>query len=1154
MIDREQLLQAISAQEMLRGTVPDDIIDSTIAVLQRQLDQMASPASAGQQRKQVTVLFADVAGSTGLTQALDPEDNLTIMDNALRRLSRPVEKRGGHILRYMGDGFLAVFGYTMNRENEPDQAVMAGLAILEEAATYAGEVESSWGIEGFNVRVGISTGMVVIGGESDIELPLAGAAVNLAARMENAAEPGTVLISHDTYRHVRGAFDVTPGTSLVVKGFSAPVPVYTVTAAKERSFRVPRLGVEGVETRMVGRAQQLALLQERFTTIADENIRCMVTVVGEAGVGKSRLLFEFENWVDLQPDPVTLYRGRARLETQNVPYALLRDLIAFRFSIQDDDQRPLAKKKLETGLQEVLGIGRQTTLQAHLISRLLGYGFSERSSPEINVTDPKELHDRALIYLANYFKQMAREGPVLIILEDLHWADDSSLDFLTLLVLALRDRPVMLLAAARPAHYARRPDWMNGYAFHQRIDLTTLSTMDSRALVDDVLQKVPEVPEALRELVVSNADGNPFYLEELIKTLIERGVIVTGVEQWQVSTEQLEATQVPPTLTGVLQARLLALPEKERELLQQASVVGRVFWDTALRYLNRNYKPGGSNDGVTSGLNSLMVKELIHKRELSSFIEAEELIFKHAILRDVTYETVLRRTRRQYHGLVADWLIEQGDVLSSIFKGVIAGHLEMAGRRDEAQEYLVAAAASAAAAFANEEAIEHYTRALALSPEDDLHSRFQLLLSRVRLFGLRGNRSEQKADLETMEQMALTMADLETETLIAVERAHYAYDVGDFQAAIEAGQRSVEMAGQASLPEQEILGSRLLALGLRQKGKYGQALQALERALTLAQEIGDERGQGLIYNTLGPLASAQGDYPQARVHYGQAMALARRSGDRYLEGAALNNLGNTSLRIMGDYTRAREEYEGALGIAREIGDRQGESIALMNLGVISADLGVFARAEANYRASLAVARDIGDRLVQRIALGNLGSVDLLAGEYERSQSYYQQGLALAQDLGDRNGEATMMDGLSEALIGLGEPAEAVAMAKEAVRSREALGEKQLVIESRATLASAELAAGNRAAALVEVMEVLAFLDAGGTLDGTSDPLRILQLCLQVLEATGEGELPKLLEMAHTQLQARAANILDDDLRQSFLENIPWNQKIVQLWRAHQSGG
>jgi len=711
---REQLEAAIAAQESLRGTLDDAIIDATIATLRAKLSELEPTP---QQRKQVSVLFMDVVGSTNMILDLDPEENLAIMDTALQKLSKPVEAHGGHVSRYMGDGFKAVFGAPVARENDPEMAIRAGLGILAAAKEYAGEIEATWGIQGFTVRVGINTGLAVIGGYSEAEDTIMGPVVNLAGRLEGAAEPGTILIAHDTYKHVRGVFDFEALAPMEAKGFSEPVNAYRVLGEKVRPFYRGMRGVEGVETRMVGREVEFQQLQVYLQeVIAGEGQ--MLTVVGEAGLGKSRLLYEFENWVDLQPGVVNLYKGRARLETQSLPYGLLRDLFAFRFGIQDDDGAEAVKEKLVNGFGEVFEGEEEGKEKAHIIGQLLGYGFQESPYVKRIMQNPQQLRDRALLYIIEYFKTLCMRSPVLVLLEDLHWADEASLDALNYLVGELKEQAVFLLATARHGLLERRPNWGEGQDYHRRVLLKPLSKRESRKLVADVLQRVQDVPEALSELVVNNAEGNPFYVEELIKMLVEDEVIVRHEPYWQVETNRLEEVHVPSTLTGVLQARLDGLPADERRALQGASVVGRVFWDQVLEHINASAGNGISKREIAYVLEDLRARELIFHRETSAFAEAREHIFKHALLREVTYESVLKRVRQAYHALVAEWLIEHAGKRAGEVTGLIAEHLEQAGKSSEALAYLQKAGEEAAARYANEEAVRFYERALKLLMEE----------------------------------------------------------------------------------------------------------------------------------------------------------------------------------------------------------------------------------------------------------------------------------------------------------------------------------------------------------------------------------------------------------------------------------------------------
>ncbi|MFU8771162.1 MAG: adenylate/guanylate cyclase domain-containing protein, partial [Anaerolineales bacterium] len=294
------LKQAIAALEAQRATLGDAVVDSGLDSMRKQLAELqGKPQLPPQQRKLATILFTDVVGSTRLGHRLEPDEVLEMMDAALKSLAGAVDRHGGHVTRFQGDGFKAVFGVPVAHENDPEQAVRAGLEILAVAQEIAQEWQEQRGISGFQVRVGINTGLIASGGETEAQDTIMGRAVNLAARLESAAPPGGLLISHFTYRHVRGVFEVEILPPIKAKGFDEPVAVYLVRQAKARTFRVLSRGVEGVETPMVGRETELKYLQDALLTTMEEGEGQVVTVSGEAGVGKSRLLYEFQNWIEL---------------------------------------------------------------------------------------------------------------------------------------------------------------------------------------------------------------------------------------------------------------------------------------------------------------------------------------------------------------------------------------------------------------------------------------------------------------------------------------------------------------------------------------------------------------------------------------------------------------------------------------------------------------------------------------------------------------------------------------------------------------------------------------------------------------------------------------------------------------------------------------
>jgi ABC-type oligopeptide transport system substrate-binding subunit/class 3 adenylate cyclase len=700
--------------ERIRRLMPQEYVDRLLA---------AGGQMAGE-RRLVTILFSDIKGSTAMAERLDPEEVMEVMNGAFDVLIEPAMRYEGTLARLMGDAVLAFFGAPLAHEDDPERACRAALEIVDGARAYAERLEQERGIEGFNVRVGINTGLVVVGevgSDLRVEYTAMGDAINLAARMEQNAPIGGILIAHDTYRHVRGVFDVLPQEPLKVKGRTDPVHTYLVQRAKPRAFRKGVRGVEGIETRMIGRQAELTRLQEAFYTAMEDGELQMVTVVGDAGVGKSRLLHEFDLWSELLPETFYFFKGRALQEMQSVPYSLLRSLFAFRFQIEDTDALAMVREKLERGVRGALGDAKETQMPAHRAAHFIGHlvGFELGESPHLADVpdDRKQVHDRALTHLVEYFKALAAENPVLMLLEDLHWADDSSLDVLNHLSLALTHQPLMIASAARPALFERRPHWGEGQAFHRRLPLEPLTKRNTRRLLGEILQKVEAVPDTLSDLVVAGAEGNPFFVEELIKMLVEDGVIVKGEERWHVEPARLSEVRVPPTLRGVLQARLDRLPVEDRAVLQQASVVGRQFWDRTVVHISASAAEGVEEGEVLDTLSDLRAREMVFQRETTAFTGAQEYVFKHNVLREVTYRSLLKRLRRVYHGLVADWLLEQGGERANEYTGLIADHLELAGRHPEAIEYLLQAGDRARGLYAHQEAIGAYERALALQKE-----------------------------------------------------------------------------------------------------------------------------------------------------------------------------------------------------------------------------------------------------------------------------------------------------------------------------------------------------------------------------------------------------------------------------------------------------
>ncbi len=652
---RELFERAIAALESGRTLLGDDVADIALASLREKLAQLETETRASHeppQRKLVTVLFADISGFTAIAESMDHEIVSSVINSLWSRVDKAIQGHGGRVDKHIGDAVMALFGTPTAHEDDPERAIRSALQIQSEIQDWKKElVESSSNrqlqTQNIQLRIGINTGPALLGTVGTIgEYTAIGDTVNLASRLENAAPVGGILISRDVYRHVQGVFDVTSLEPISVKGKSEPIQVFTVNGVKPRSFRDTTRGLEGVETRTIGREDELAQMKAAFEETDHNRHTYLINLIAEAGIGKSRLLFEFGRWLDTMERPMLLFKGRAAQETSQIPYSLLRGILSSSFEIQESDRAATARQKLEQGILKYTSNQESATLYTHFIGHLIGLDYS--SSPYLKgiLSDARQVRDLAFHYAANFFGDVTRKNTAVIFLEDIHWADSGSLDFFEYLMNKRPDLPLLVIGLTRTTLFEQRPDWGTGPIQNLSLNLLPLSEADTRLLIVEILQKVPKIPEAIMDLIVKKAEGSPFYVEELIKVLIEGGVIVRGTEQWSVELDRLSVLKVPATLTGLLQARLDGLNPNIRETLQQASVVGRVFWTDIVEQMhNPEFQNEEAPAPITERLGTLRTKELIYRYEESASREALEFIFKNAILHDVTYESVLLRLR-----------------------------------------------------------------------------------------------------------------------------------------------------------------------------------------------------------------------------------------------------------------------------------------------------------------------------------------------------------------------------------------------------------------------------------------------------------------------------------------------------------------------------
>jgi tetratricopeptide (TPR) repeat protein len=678
----------------------------------------------------------------------------------------------------------------------------------------------------------------------------------------------------------------------------------------------------------------------------------LVIVTGDAGVGKSRLLYEFENWIDLHPASAYFFKGRALATRQSVPFGLARDLFGDRFGVLDSDSPAVVAEKLGSGFAPPLGAG-----EAEVVGHWLGFDLSGRAAVQ-RLLGAGQLPATARAHLVSYLDAMAADSLVVVFLEDLHWADADSLALVDELAAALAGARVLVVGVARP-ELRQRADAAALFAraatdFH----LGPLDTDATRTLVAEVLQNASYVPDELTDLIAARADGNAFYVEELVKMLIEDGVIETGDawEQWRVDVDRLDPARVPATLTGVLQTRLDSLGAPDRAALQRSSVVGRVFWDGTVAALGA--------ETVEATARSLAVareRELVFRRDRSSFDDNVEYTFKHALLRDVTYETVLLRDRQRLHGMVARWITEHaGDRLIE-YAGLIAAHHRLAGELGTAASLLHRAAAAALDTGNSAGARRNLAEAFDLWREDGREPPVAALTDLAEACVRLG-------DLEEARRRSETALDLAT-----TRRERVAAGVVAAWAAGEVGDREREKAlFTEALPEAEQVGGVLLervvsglAWSAAIDGDVDQASVLAQRAMALADAMANPASLRRATQTLAILAQVSGDSEAALRHARDGLQIALDAGD--LDGAALGH-GNVGVahHLLGDrdgtrleYEQAVEHYEQAQALNRRLGRRVGWALTESNLAQVHLRLGDDLAARRHLRDALVEASTVG---------------------------------------------------------------------------------------------------------------------------------------------------------------------------------------------------
>lgn len=583
MNNRRQIEQAMAALQVQRPTLGDEVVDTSIAALRQQLTNLSQPeiirSALRGERKQVTVMFADISGFTAMSEKLDPEEVRSMINACFERLGKVIDRYGGHIDKFIGDEIMALFGAPVAHENDPERALRAALEMMAELEEFnrqhARQIPKPLAL-----HFGINSGLVIAGGigtSQRQDYSVMGDTVNLAARLEDLSEAGEILVGEDTYRLTAPLFEFETLKPVKLKGKEKPVRVYRALKAKAVPGGQIR-GIEGVSSPLVGRKTELAELSQIFEAVCSGR-GGVVSVIGDAGLGKSRLVSELCLTCQ-QSGQADWFEGRALSHAESASYLVTRDVLRNMLGINLETLSAQAEMALRTELEQVMP-ARAAEIYPYL-AHLLEIHLDEESARRIRYLEGEALHRQIMQSVQDFVKARSGLSPLVLVWEDLHWADPSSLTLLESLLPLTRQCALLLVQLYRPVldsqvwNYRQNIGNLIGDA-HTVVKLAPLTTTESGELLDNLLG-ADALPEKARRLIITKAEGNPFYLEEVIRSLINQGAITRSADglSW-LAAAGLDEIKLPDTLQGVIMARVDQLDPQTKRVLQIASVVGRNF-------------------------------------------------------------------------------------------------------------------------------------------------------------------------------------------------------------------------------------------------------------------------------------------------------------------------------------------------------------------------------------------------------------------------------------------------------------------------------------------------------------------------------------------------------------------------------------------------
>ncbi len=1015
------------------------------------------------QRRPVAVVFADISGFTALSEKLDPEEVKDLIDDCLQRLARVVQNYEGYVDKFIGDCIMALFGAPVAHEDDPLRAVLAGLDLLEEIRQFNREKRQH-----LSLSIGINYGLVATG---DLGRPggytVMGDAVNLAQRLQRAAPRGKIYVSEDVYKNTYREISYKKLRRIAVKGKTEKVLVYIPVAAKAKysQRKIP-------EMPMIGRTAELNHLNKIFQDVVAGKGR-VVAIVGEAGIGKTKLVYEFKKNLK---DKVLVVESKGIEYHRNSAYFVLREILKGVYGINETDTQQEVSEKILKYLEELNDPLIKIKIPYYKYFLSANLTKSERS--HFDSMQVEDRHRLLMDAIHSLFTKLARTKPLVMVFDDCHWIDKETIDFVLSFSTTIGYKPILIITLFRPDFDIGS---IKRYPYFSMIELKPLAVNETTTLLKTVLH-CDEIAGDLLKLLLEKSGSIPFYVSELAANLAASNFI--SIKEGVAQIKDPSSFTIPRSLDELVMTKVDKLSPELRYIVNIAAVIGEQF---SMKLLNALI-PG--KERLRKNLYYVVQHNIIKMIEDRNAQE-ERFTFAHSIIRDAVYNSLLKKEQREYHQKI-------GYVIEKIFSltieeyfDALAHHFYLGGETVKAIEYMEKAADQKKDLYLNDAAITMYKRCLEMLPPSMIQTSARIYEKLGNIYELIGDYTNALSSYLDIEKYAGGDTIMIAKSLR--QQANVIKNQGNYDRALELlsqarkrlavtaknQERQVLMElsnitslecwiyrikGKMDVAEKKGLEAINIVKGIKDwqvdndlrltlaracnnlsvvycvKGDFDQALDLSDEALTIAEEVGHLRSKVDAYNVMGTVFKAKGDYERAIDSFTMNLKITEELGDKKGMGVAYCNLGNV-YQHKGEHETALDLYKKFLEISQELNDKSSIGMASNNMGIIYFNIGEYEKALTSFSNYLKISRELGDKRGEAIACGNMGEVLMNQFEYQKAKRLFSRYLGISKKLGDRRGIGSASYNLGQVYIEINQLAQAKKFLRQAQEIFENMGNK-----------------------------------------------------------------------------------------------------------------